>query len=118
MPPTVYCIFCGTPFTRKWHGSRANVCSPECREAQKKKRKREDYLRSKKSKLPAKPQAVKTIPCNYCRKPFDSPTDPWGIPLIHNCPKCRTIITIISERDYAPIYEIAIPASKARRAGA
>jgi predicted nucleic acid-binding Zn ribbon protein len=110
-PPTVYCIFCGTPFQRKWHGSRANVCSPECREAQKKKRKREDYARSKLSRIPVKAKTGKLIPCLRCKKPFESESRENRL-----CKKCTNINVILDARSYAPIYEIAIPASKARRA--
>jgi hypothetical protein len=71
-----------------------------------------DYLPvTKRSPEPAK--NCRTILCLRCGEPFQSESRENRI-----CKDCTTINREICANDYAPIYEIAIPASKARRAGA
>lgn len=113
-PKVVHCIYCGAPFTRKWHGARASVCSDECRILQKAKRKKAENEGLKAVKPPiVLHQHVKTIPCLRCNKPFQSKAKDNRI-----CSRCQNINEILDARTYAPLYDIAINTNKARRAGA
>lgn len=113
-PKVVKCIFCGAPFTRKWHGSRQNVCSEECRVLQRQRLKRQSNARLKEFQNPQfrQPQ-TRTVKCLRCGEPFESKSRENRI-----CPPCQNINELLDARTYAPIYEIAISASKARRASA